>query len=150
MCLMPDSQTEKYFFHLCFGSNFFYSTRSLWVTLYFLIYVKSFSCLLSGSKLLGKEQNNFTWYFSFRTSLSDSTMSMLAEKSDKEFATAYYLLLLLVTGGKQSQLILRPTEVPLGVQVRSGVWQKLSCTCCSHWSWFYLNLFNYRQMMYTF
>ena len=28
-----------------------------------------------------------------------------------------------MTGGKQSQLLLHPTEVQLGFQVRSGVWQ---------------------------
>ena len=32
----------------------------------------------------------------------------------------YVLLLLVVTGGKQSQLLLCPTEVQLGVQVQSG------------------------------
>ena len=31
------------------------------------------------------------------------------------------LLVLLVTGGKQSQLLLRPTKVGSGLQVRSGV-----------------------------
>ena len=31
------------------------------------------------------------------------------------------LVLLVVTGGKQSQLLLRPTKVGLGLQVRSGV-----------------------------
>ena len=41
-------------------ANFFSNTRSLKVTLYFSIYVKRFSCLLSGLKLLGKEQNDFT------------------------------------------------------------------------------------------
>ena len=30
------------------------------------------------------------------------------------------LLLLLVTGGKQSQLLIQPTKVGLGLQVRSG------------------------------
>ena len=45
-------------------AKFFSNTRSLLVTLYFWIYVKSFSRLPSGSKLLGKEQNNFTFNFS--------------------------------------------------------------------------------------
>ena len=31
------------------------------------------------------------------------------------------LVLLVVTGGKQSQLLLRPTKVGSGLQVRSGV-----------------------------
>ena len=31
------------------------------------------------------------------------------------------LVLVLVTGGKQSQLLLRPTKVGSGLQVRSGV-----------------------------
>ena len=31
------------------------------------------------------------------------------------------VLLVLVTGGKQSQLLLRPTKVGSGLQVRSGV-----------------------------
>ena len=31
------------------------------------------------------------------------------------------VLVLLVTGGKQSQLLLRPTKVGSGLQVRSGV-----------------------------
>ena len=32
-----------------------------------------------------------------------------------------YLLVVIVTGGKQSQLLLCPTEIQLGVQVQSGV-----------------------------
>ena len=38
-----------------------------------------------------------------------------------DFGEGCYLLLDVVTGGKQSQLLLRPTEVQLGLQVRSGV-----------------------------
>ena len=39
-----------------------------------------------------------------------------------DFGGGYLLLTyLVVTGGKQNQLLLRPTEVQLGVQVRSGV-----------------------------
>ena len=34
------------------------------------------------------------------------------------------ILVILVTGGKQSQLLLRPTKVGSGLQVWSGVWQK--------------------------
>ena len=47
----------------------------------------------------------------------------------EDFGEGCYLLLLLllvVTGGKQSQLLLRPTEVQLGLQVWSGVWQHLA------------------------
>ena len=39
-----------------------------------------------------------------------------------DFGGGYLLTyLLVVTGGKQSQLLLCPTEVQLGVQVQSGV-----------------------------
>ena len=47
-----------------------------------------------------------------------------------DFGGGCYLLLLLVTGGKQSQLLLCPTEVQLGMQVQSGVWQKDSGQTC--------------------
>ena len=93
-------------------TNFFSNTRSLLVTLYFWIYVKSFSCLPLGSKLLRMEQNNFYVKIQlilehhlkficcyrlldkFQTSqptlelwylivsLSDSTISMLVVKSE--------------------------------------------------------------------
>ena len=45
-------------------AKFIFYTRSLLVTLFFWFYVKSFSCLPSGSKLLGKDQNSFTCKFS--------------------------------------------------------------------------------------
>ena len=40
-----------------------------------------------------------------------------------DFGEGYLLsyLLVVVTGGKQSQLLLCPTEIQLGVQVQSGV-----------------------------
>ena len=45
-------------------AKFFSDSRSPLVTLYFWFYVKNFSRLSLGSKLLGKEQNNFTCNFS--------------------------------------------------------------------------------------
>ena len=44
------------------------------------------------------------------------------------------LLLLVVTGGKQGQLLLRPTEVQFGLQVRSGVCQQ-SSNLLFHYNW---------------
>ena len=42
-----------------------------------------------------------------------------------DFGEGYSCCYLVVTGGEQSQLLLRPTKVQLGVQVRSRVWQYL-------------------------